>query len=169
MPDLVGGGFGASLDERRCGDDLARRAEAALEGVCADERVDQRMFGKALDRRHLSVMEDVDEGDAGENRHAVELDRAGAAVPFATGDLHAGQAEVEPQRVGKRAPDGRLELVGVTVDRELDQLTMRPASLSSSLSWPLACSPFACFGRARLTRVSPRGCPQGGSAETSSG
>src|SRR6266550_2087146 len=169
MPDLVGGGFGPSFDERRCRDDLARRAEAALKGVCADERVHQRMFRKALDRRHLAVTDGVDEGDAGENRHPVELDRAGTAVPLAARDLGPGQAEVEPQRVGKRAPDGRLELVGVTVDRELDQLTMRPASLSSSLSWPLACSPFACFGRARLTRVSPRGCPQGGSAETSSG
>ena len=35
-------------------DDLARRAEAALDRVGADERVDQRVVAQALDRRHLA-------------------------------------------------------------------------------------------------------------------
>src|SRR5207237_1492265 len=106
VPDLVGGGLGTGLDESRSRDDLARRAEAALKSVRADERVDEWMLGQAFDRRHLAVADCVGERDAGEHRHAVELHRAGAAVPFAAGDLGAGQAEVEPQRIRERPLDG---------------------------------------------------------------
>ena len=52
------------LDERRGGHDLAGRAEAALEGVRAYERVDERMVAQPLDRRHVAPADGVDERDA---------------------------------------------------------------------------------------------------------
>src|SRR5439155_13598316 len=121
--------------------DLARRAEAALECVGPDERVNEGVLCEALDRRHLAAADRVDEGDAREHRHAVELHRAGAAVALAAGDLGAGEAEVEPQCLRERAPDGSIELIGMTVDAKPNH----------------------------SRKEARRGCPQGGSAETSSG
>ena len=60
-----------------------------------------------------------DERDAGVDRHAVEEHRAGAAVPFAAGDLRPGQADVVAQGLRQRPPDRQLELVRVAVDAEL--------------------------------------------------
>jgi hypothetical protein len=69
----------------------------------------------------------VDERDAREHRDAVELDRAGAAVALAAGDLRAGQAEVGAKRPGKRLPDRRVDAVAVAVHDELKHAT-RPVS-----------------------------------------
>src|SRR5882724_7185820 len=108
------------------------------------------MFGKALDRRHLAVTDGVDERDAGENRHPVELDRAGTAVPLAAGDLGAGQAEVEQQRFGERPSDGRIELVGMAVDRELEHLRTQLCRRRLCLGHSFAPRSLALDGRARL-------------------
>ena len=57
VSDLVASiGCGRRVDERDRADDLARRAEAALQRVCAHERVDHRMVAQPLDRRHLALV-----------------------------------------------------------------------------------------------------------------
>ena len=109
-------GCGTRRDERGRRDDLARRAEAALERVGADERVDERVVGESFDRRHLAGADGVDERDAREHGHAVELNGAGAAVALAAGDLRARQAEVLAQGFGERLPDRCIERVVVSVD-----------------------------------------------------
>jgi hypothetical protein len=126
VPDLVAARVRVRRDERRRGDDLARRAEAALERVGANERVDEWMVPQALDRGHLALADRVHERDAAEGRDAVELDRARAAVTFAAGDLRPRQAEVLAQRLGQGAADGCLELVVVTVDAEATRETSPP-------------------------------------------
>ena len=131
--------LGLGLDERRRRDDLPRRAEAALERVGADEGVDERMVAQAFDRRHLALADGVHERDAREHRHAVELHRAGAAVPLAAGDLRAGQSEVLAQGLGQGAADRGVDLAGRAVDLQLKHPT------------------------------SPPGCPPGAPAETSCG
>ena len=87
---------------------------------------DERVLAQALDRRHLALADRVGERDAGEDGHAVELDGAGAAVTLAAGDLRPRQAEVVPEHVRERAPDRRVDLVGVAVDRQLRQPTSPP-------------------------------------------
>ena len=99
VPDLLARRLRVRRDERRRRDDLPRRAEAALDRVGADERVDERMVAQALDRRHLAL-DRVRERDAREPRHAVDLHRAGAAVALVAGDLRAGQPE--PSRRTRR-------------------------------------------------------------------
>ena len=118
MADLLAARLGLGRHERRGGDDLTRGAEAALEGVLAHERTDERVVAKPLDRRHLASADGVDERDAGEHRHAVQLHGAGTAVTLAARDLRPGQAEVLAQRLRERASDRRVELVVVTVDAE---------------------------------------------------
>ena len=113
------------------------RAEAALERVAADERVDERVVAQALDRRHLAVADGVRERDAREHRHAVELHGARAAVALAAGDLRPGQAEVVAQHA--RRASGR----------------------------PAASTRYAAAVDAELKhRSSPRGCRRGGRAGT---
>ena len=89
-----------------------------------DERLDERVVAQALDRRHLAVADRVHERDAREHRYAVELDRAGAAVALAAGDLRAGQAELVAQGVGERRPDRGVDLVAAAVDAQLRQPTV---------------------------------------------
>ena len=93
------------------------RAVAALDGVGADEGVDERMLAQALDRRHLAL-DRVRERDAGEPRHAVDLDGAGAAVALVAGDLRPGQPELLAQDVREARPDRRVEDVLAAVDRQ---------------------------------------------------
>src|SRR5947208_12448314 len=121
MLDLLCARLRIRREQRGGGDDLPRRAETALGRVGLDESLDERVLPQPLDGSHLAFADRVDKRDAGEHRHPVELHRAGAAVTLAAGDLRAGQAEVEPERLGQRAPHGRFELIGVAVDRELNQ------------------------------------------------
>src|SRR5204863_363406 len=83
----------------------------------ADERLDQRVLAKPLDRRHLAV-DRVRERDTGEPRHAVDLDCAGAAVPLVARDLRPRQAELLPQDVRETRPDRSVEDVLAAVHRE---------------------------------------------------
>ena len=84
-----GAGSGVAVDERDRAHDLARRAEAALQRVGADERVDHRVVAQALDRRHLAPADPVGERDARERRRAVDEHGARAAVPLVARDLRA--------------------------------------------------------------------------------
>jgi len=94
MSNLVSRRRWVRFDERSRGHDLPGRAEAALNGVGARERVHERMVAEPLDRRDLTAVDRVHERDAGERGDAGEQHRAGAAVTFAAGNLRAGQAEV---------------------------------------------------------------------------
>src|SRR6185437_4510070 len=107
VTDLLAGRLGVRRDERGCRDDLAGRAEAALDGVGADERLDERVLAEPLDRRHLAV-DRVRERDAREPRHAVDLHGAGTAVALVAGDLRPGQAELLPQNLREARPDGSV-------------------------------------------------------------
>ncbi len=119
MPDLLARRLWDGSDERRRRDDLAGRAEAALERVGADEGVDERVVAESFDRRHLAGADGVDERDAREHGHPVQLDGAGATVALAAGDLRARQAEVVAEGLGERPPDGCIERVVVSVDAQL--------------------------------------------------
>ena len=116
MADLLLRRVRVGGDQRGCRDDLPGGAEAALERVGADECSDERVVAQSLDRRHLPVADRVDECDAGQHRHTVELDGAGAAMALAAGDLRPRQAEIVAEDVSERAPDVRVERVVVTVD-----------------------------------------------------
>jgi hypothetical protein len=125
MPNLVAARRGRPVHERGCGDDLARGAEAALERVCADERVHEPVVAQALDRRHFTLADRLRERDARERGRAVEEDSARAAMALAAGDLRPRQAEIVADRLGKRLQDGAVDRVAATVDDELNQ---RPPS-----------------------------------------
>jgi hypothetical protein len=73
------------------------------------------VVAQALDRRDLAL-DRVRECDAGESRHAVDLDRTGAAVALVARDLRPGQAELLAQGVGEARPDGNVEDVLAAVD-----------------------------------------------------
>ena len=132
MPDLVAARCRLRGDKRRRRHDLAGRAEAALHGVRAHERVDERMVAQSFDRRDLGAVDRVHEGDAREHRRSVHEHRARTAVALAARDLRAGQAEVLTEDLCKRAPDGCVDGVRVAVDLKVKH------------------------------RSSPQRCPQGG-------
>src|SRR5205085_1267738 len=117
VTDLLASRLGVRRDERGCRDDLAGRAEAALDGVGADERLDERVLAKPLDRRHLAV-DRVRERDAREPRHAVDLDGAGAAMPLVACDLRPRQAKLLSQDVRETRPDRSVEDVLAAVHGE---------------------------------------------------
>ena len=101
MSDLIPRRAGVRTDQRGCRDDLARRAEPALDGVGANERSNQRVVTKTLDRGHLAIADRVHERYARERRHAVKLDGASTAVPLAARDLRASEPEVFAQDLGE--------------------------------------------------------------------
>ncbi len=116
MADLLAARRRVRGDERRAGDDLARRAEAALKRVGADERVDERMVAKPFDRRHFPTVDGMDERQAREDGHAFELDGAGAAVALVARDLRAGQSQPLAKHLGERRPNLRVEGELLAVD-----------------------------------------------------
>jgi hypothetical protein len=83
------------------------------------------MVAQALDRRDLALADGLRERDARERGRAVEEDGAGAAVPFAAGDLRPRQPEVVAERLGKGLQDGAVDRVAAAVD---DELSQRPPS-----------------------------------------
>src|SRR5207247_9876783 len=89
---------------------LARCAEAALDGVSAYERVDQRMLSQPFDRGHVAA-HGVRKRDAREDRRAVDLDRAGAAMSLVARDLRPGEAELLAKHLRKPDADWRSDLV----------------------------------------------------------
>jgi hypothetical protein len=119
VPDLVRARIRVGLDESRRGHDLARRAEAALERVSADERVDERVLAQALDRCHLALADHVHERDARVDGDAVEQHGARAAVALGARDLRPGEAKLVSQRLRERRADRHREAVHLTVDLEL--------------------------------------------------
>ena len=119
--DLVVGRARVRLDERGGRHDLTGRAEAALHGVGANERMDEGMVAQPFDRRHLAIADCMDERDAGERRHAVELHGAGAAMSLTARDFGPREAEVLAQHLCQRAADGRVERMDFAVDPELRQ------------------------------------------------
>ena len=76
--------FGGSVEQRFHGNDVARRAIAALHRAGVDERLLHGMqliaVGQAFDRRDLRADGVGGHGHAGVDRHAVVNDRAGAAL-----------------------------------------------------------------------------------------
>ena len=116
MLDLSAGRRGRALDQRGGRHDLTRCAEAALERIRPDERVDERMVAEALDRRYLALADSVGEGDARKSRLSVEKDRARAAMALAAGDLGTGEPKILAQKLGERARRRCGETVGSTVD-----------------------------------------------------
>jgi len=78
--------------ERGRGHDHARGAEAALEGVRVKERLlhgmDRAVRREALDGRDPAAGRTISRHQAGMERHAVEPDRAGAAIAGVTAFLH---------------------------------------------------------------------------------
>jgi hypothetical protein len=123
---------GLGLDQRGGRDDLTGRAEPALERVGADERVHERVVPQPLDRRHLALADRVNERDAREHGHAVELHRARAAVAFRAGDLRAGQAELLAQSLGERQPDRRVDLKDSPVHAQAQHATRLVSPKKSS-------------------------------------
>src|SRR5262249_12672219 len=103
----------------RSRDDLAGRAEAALDGVRPDEGLYERMVAQALDRRDLAV-DTVRERDARELRHAVDLDGARPAMALVARDLRPRQADLLAQDVGAARAPGDVEHVLLAVHRQVD-------------------------------------------------
>src|SRR5207253_3085398 len=126
MTNLVAARARVRGDECGRGHDLPRRAEAALHGVGADERVDQRMVAQAYDRRDLCPVDRMDERDARERWDAVDQHRARAAMALAARDLRAGEAEIFAQHLRERAADRSVDLVAAAVDLELRQESSPP-------------------------------------------
>jgi hypothetical protein len=77
------------------------------------------VVAKTLDRRHLSALGGVDEGEARQDWNAVELDGAGAAVAFVAGNLRPGQPEVVAEHLGEGRAHLGLDRVALAVDGEL--------------------------------------------------
>ncbi len=126
MADLVLGRSRVRLDERGRRDDLAGRAEPALHCVRTNERMDQWMVAQSFDRRYLTVADGMHERDAGEGRHAVELDGARAAMSFTASDFRPCEAQVLAQNLRERSPDRCVERVPLAVDPQLRQASSPP-------------------------------------------
>ena len=96
-------GLRVALQQVVRGDDQAGRAEAALHGARVDERLlhgVQLLVGPRPSTVVISRPCAWPAGDeAGADRHAVEVDRAGAALALLAGVLGARQAEPLAQRV----------------------------------------------------------------------
>jgi hypothetical protein len=125
VPDLLAARRGRLAHERGGGDDLARRAEAALERVRADERVDEPVVAQPLDRGDLALTDRLRERDAGERGRTVEENGARATVPLSAGDLRSRQPEFVAERLGEGLEDGAVDRVAAAVD---DELSQRPPS-----------------------------------------
>jgi hypothetical protein len=126
VPDLRARRPGVRLQQRRRRDDLSGRAEAALQGVGLDERVDERVLAQPLDGGDLSLPDRVQERDAREDGDAVELDGARAAVTLVARDLRSRQADLLTERLRKRTADRRVEPEALSVDDELKQAPSPP-------------------------------------------
>ena len=108
---------------------MTGRAEAALHGIGANERMNEGMVAQPFDRRHLPVADRMDERDAGECRHAVELHGAGTAVTLAAGDLGARKAEVLPEHLRERPAHRCVAGMQLTVDEQVRQVSSPPRCL----------------------------------------
>ena len=105
----------ARIEVGLCGDEHARRADAALRrrrsrGTPAGAGSVRPSVGEALDRADVGALDLADRHEAAVDDRAVDEDRAGAALAFAAALLRAGQAEVlaqhveEPAHAGQRRP-----------------------------------------------------------------
>ena len=83
------------------GDQHAGGAEAALEGAARGERALQRLHARRLEHAfegaHRPVDAAVRQRQAGAHRHAVDLDRAGAAHALVAAALGGGQVQLVAQ------------------------------------------------------------------------
>ena len=122
--------------QRRRRDDLAGRAEAALERVLLDERALQRrqraLVAEALDRRDLAAIGLGGEQDAREHRAPVDEHRAGAAGALGAGDLRAREAGLVAQHLRERRALGSACAPLAPVERERD---LAHASTVSAWAW----------------------------------
>src|SRR5581483_756354 len=102
----------------------ARRAEAALHRVRADEGVDERMLAQALDRRHLPL-DRVHEGDAREHGRPIDHDGAGAAMPLVARDLRSGEPDALPQHAREAHADRNVDDMLLAVHHQPHPVTAR--------------------------------------------
>src|SRR4029079_11380328 len=110
------------LEQRRCGDQHARRAEATLHTTALEEGplewCQVRAVGKPFDRRHFASLSLEREVRARVHRPAIEEHHAGAALRIVAALLRASEAD----RISHRDKECRrrlqLELVAHAVDLE---------------------------------------------------
>src|SRR6185437_9267300 len=118
----VSGGMRRGAEQSGRREDLARRAEAALERVVLDERgldpVERIAAGEALDGRDAAPVAGGGEREAGVDRRFVEENGAGAALAAAADELRAGELQPFAQRDEQRLMVGRGDVVRGSVDDE---------------------------------------------------
>src|SRR5262249_29710740 len=126
LADLLVGARPSLRQQRDRRHDLARRAEAALKPIVANERflhgVQAAVTRQTLDRRHLAAVALRRPRQARQHALAVGQDRAGPAPPLVAPLLGAGQLEPIPQRVQQRhaAVKPQPPRAAVNAQREVD-------------------------------------------------
>ena len=98
-------------EQREAAQHHPRRAEPALQAVLLFERLLDRMQLACADRLHRRQLPPIGldrQHRAGLDRHAVEQNRAGAAMARITTDMGAGQAQPLPDEMDEQQP--RLDL-----------------------------------------------------------
>src|SRR5512142_1242888 len=113
--------------------DHSRRAEAALQAVILVERLLQRVqlaaLREALDRQDVGTFALHGEHRARLDRHAVQIDRARAAVRRLAADVWSGVLELLAQRMNQKLArlDDDVDLLAVQLERH--RLFLRHVSL----------------------------------------
>ena len=135
LADLVVARVGAARKQVDRRDDEPRRAEAALDGACVDERLLDRMQAppsrQPFDRRHLVPVGLHGEHEAGAHERAVEQHRARAALTLLAGVLGAGKPELLAQREEERLA---LPAVGLCSSPLIRTVILTPAPARSARS-----------------------------------
>src|ERR1051326_1080100 len=105
--DLLLVGLGHLIEQRLGRDDLARRADAALEAAVLDEALLDRMelavFREPLDGRDLAAVGENRGRDTRADHLAVHQHRAGAADADAAAFFRAGEPEIVAQKIDHHA------------------------------------------------------------------
>jgi hypothetical protein len=120
--DLAPRRRGIPRQQRRGGDEDARKAVAALAGLRLDEGLAQpahrRLVPEALDGRHRAAPDTVEGPRAREGRRPVDQHHAGAALLLAAAEAGAPQAEMVAEHQKQRAAPVAGELHRRAVEHE---------------------------------------------------
>src|SRR5208282_1645961 len=123
VPDLLFRGTGIFLEQPVGARDHTRRAETALQTMLSRKPFLDCMQGAALfeslDREHLGALTLYGEQGAGLDRHAVEIDRACAAMRGLATDMRTGMLEPLAQRVDEQLTrlDHHIDFGAVQLER----------------------------------------------------
>src|SRR5690606_21816927 len=153
LVDLLFGGCGAGLEQAYRRHDLPRLAIAALGDVLLDPGLLHHLAHwiglHAFNGGYRSSGHVRDRCDAGADRRAIHMHRAGAAQRHAAAELGAGHAQLVTQRPEQRHVVGDVEVPGLTIDLKLwhgELLASGGGAAWLKARWLLGCPAVSLVG-----------------------